>query len=281
MEDRKLVALKPQNYTSRVRVFSVRPAVIFFASSLLVAPIAEAEPLGGATLAILAQPAPSEPSAPEAGGSRDPAAQAEQDDGLWAEPVSAAPEEKEDGLEGRVLLGFALPTIGQKITETYNPGVGIGGELGLALGRFHVGLMLGYSHLFFNSSSALSQLDLQDIDPTVLQGVDLDGGGLSLIEMMASARFDLFTAAQIEPYVLLSGGAVWLDPNGLTLTRTEGDQKTSIHTNPDSQFRPALGAGFGATEQSGPVDLFAQLRLDLFFEDEVLPVAMVQVGAGF
>lgn len=194
-----------------------------------------------------------------------------------------APAESGLVVEGRVGLGFALPAIADKFTDTYNPG-GMGlAELGLGFDPLHLALGVSYARLPLNTGTSANELP-PTMDGDTITGVSVDGGTLNLLALQIVGRYD-FPLTELVPYVIVGGGVAFALPEKATLSiRTQNDagesQTNKFEADADNTTDPTAMLGFGAYHDGGFYDIFAQLHANVLFGDEVVPIAVVSVGVG-
>jgi hypothetical protein len=186
-------------------------------------------------------------------------------------------------LEGRFGLGFAVPTLADDFTDTYHPGGQLHAEIGAGFGPLHLSLALAYARLHFNTSQTSNQNAPDDLEADIVSA-SIEGGSLNLAAAMVQGRWDL-SDHWLRPYLVAGGGMVLSVPEEarvrLTLADDMGDTSTTTLSNdPDNTVDPMFLFGIGATDVSGPFDIFGQLHASIMLGDEVIPMAMVSVGVG-
>lgn len=176
-----------------------------------------------------------------------------------------------------------MPWLADDFTDGYHPGGQLRLELGAGFGQLHLGLALVYARLPVNEDGAAEGVDPSNVEGEVLRA-DIEGGSLNLLAAILQGRWDL-GEERLRPYLIGGGGVAFGVP---ATTRIEvelqddaGDiSERSFERKPDSSVDPVLLLGLGATDVSGPFEIFGQLHASVLLGDEVVPIAMLSVGVG-
>lgn len=185
---------------------------------------------------------------------------------VWTAPAGA---QTTLSLGGGYTSGLDPSTFSKYWPRGYHFGVGVEESIGKA-GQAHAGFFVWHHRMPLQSDKMLEDLHASP-------DITIEGGTVSITEMLASFRFDL-TATRFRPYVLAGLGAGVLAASDTTISSPTTSRSTSIDTEVDFAFT----AGIGVRGDLGGVSIFCQARYGtIFTEGDRTNYIPVTVGVSF
>lgn len=185
---------------------------------------------------------------------------------VWTAPAQA---QTTLSLGGGYTSGLDPSTFSKYWPHGYHFGVGVEEAIGKA-GQAHAGFLVWHHRMPLQSDKMLE-------DQHASPDITIEGGTVSITEILASFRFDL-TATRIRPYVLAGLGAGVLAASDTTISSPTTSRSTSIDTEVDF----GLTAGIGVRGDLGGASIFCQVRYGtVFTEGDRTNYVPVTVGVAF
>jgi opacity protein-like surface antigen len=182
---------------------------------------------------------------------------------------------QERGITFHVSGGASVPVAGEVFKDLYN--VGYNGSAGLDVHispQVSLGGEVSYGGYGMDRKAFLELAELPDGDE-----IEVDGGALKMLEVLALGKFHLSPAGSgTSVYLLGGGGFVKGSISNIKVTAPEGEAEGEFDGGTDAAIAAGIGLQSRLSERSS---LMLEVRYGKVFTDEGISHLPVRVGFAF